>query len=299
MPKPTQEEIASLITQVRCRIKLIARTTGEESVILDAFLDRVTALEADFKAKLPDYAIWPDGAAELLKSKLESLLETLNRVVSDGPTNYDSEMHKAYSSDATIFLLSLWAMLGTSMMIWLVWQLWPGERENVPMLQMLPLITVLGALGGYINCLQSFGRYVGNRQLLRSWTVYYLVFPLKGSGLALLVFLFLKMGIVTVQLGKASAQGFGTIGYCLVAGMSGLFANHAVEMLGSLLAIIFKPVTGKDDHREAADLKTDNILTAPSNPPKSNWLRMLKAGGAKPQVTTQQENERTNSSSKP
>lgn len=273
MPTVTQKEIESLLAQAGARIQLVEPLVGKGNTVLEAFASHLAKTKQDYQTMLPNWATVADADADRLKRTLNELLDAINRIVSDGPTTAESEMHKAYSSDTTICLLSVWAIVGTSMMLWLIWELWPGEREKVPAQQMLPLIAVFGALGGYINCLQSFGRYVGNRQLLRSWTVYYLVFPLKGAGLALLVFLFLKMGIVTIQLGDKAIKGLDTVGYCLIAGMSGLFANHAVEMLGSLLAIIFKPVTGKDELRDKQDLGVDNILTAPSNPPRKSWWR--------------------------
>lgn len=265
-PPAATNSLAALITQVRGRIQVIDDVVEGDSLLLTAYGDRLAVLEREVRVKLATGSPLTVAEETALKAKLAELLDAVNRSVQDGPAWAGSVMHKAYSSNWTIILLGLWGVLGTSAILWLILDRWPTAQEVVPLEEMMPLIAAVGALGGFLNCLQSLGRYIGNRQLLRSWFAYYFFFPLKGAGLALLVFFFLKSGVVKIQIGEAGANGLDTVSYALMAGLTGLFANHAIEMLGSLFAIIFKPITGKDQLSNASELKVDNLLFPPSDP---------------------------------
>jgi hypothetical protein len=54
--------------------------------------------------------------------------------------------------------------------------------------RLLLTVILLGALGSYIHATTSFADYVGNRRLVRSWLLWYLLRPLVGAPTALLLY---------------------------------------------------------------------------------------------------------------
>jgi hypothetical protein len=109
------------------------------------------------------------------------------------------------------------------------------------------MIIYMGALGSLIHFATSLAKYVGNRKLYRSWIVYYLLMPLEGASLAPIIYLLLRVGILS----PASANDGGTQNLNLVAiyafaGLTGLFSKQAIEMLAEVFGTIFKKVQAKD-----------------------------------------------------
>lgn len=270
MPIIDTAEIERLIAQNQflCNSTKVDDPAGQ--TIVKVIQDGIQVIENDYKTNFQSsWTLKTDQEKEQLRNKIVSLQAVLQKVVADGPTQEDSNMFKAYASNTSIFLLSLWSVLGTGMALFFLSSLWPNDPALQPFDQTLSLIAVSGALGGYVNCIQSFGRYVGNRQLLRSWIIYYLLFPLKGASLATIVFLFSqwsRSGLVATE----QAQSLNLQGYCALAALIGLFANQAIEMLSQLFSVIFKQVEGKDKLEEKGQLSLSNIFSTPANPNPKN-----------------------------
>ena len=112
------------------------------------------------------------------------------------------------------------------------------------------MVILLGALGGFLHLASSMANYVGNRQLLRSWVVYYFLIPFQGSALAPIVYLLLRVGVLNpanTQPGSASpTASLNLIGIYAFAALTGLFSKQAIEMLAEVFATIFKRVNAKD-----------------------------------------------------
>ena len=61
----------------------------------------------------------------------------------------------------------------------------------------LEMVILLGALGGSLHLVGSLVKYVGNRQLKRSWLLYYFYTPIAGAALAPMVYMLLRVGILS------------------------------------------------------------------------------------------------------
>jgi hypothetical protein len=111
------------------------------------------------------------------------------------------------------------------------------------------MVILLGALGGFLHLASSMANYVGNRQLLRSWTVYYILIPFQGAALAPLVYLLLRVGVLNPANpsgGGPTTQSLNLIGIYAFAALTGLFSKQAIETLADVFATIFKKVNAKD-----------------------------------------------------
>ena len=92
--------------------------------------------------------------------------------------------------------------------------------------------------------MSSFAKYVGNRQLLRSWLLYYILMPIEGGALAPLVYLLLRVGLLSPSVNDAGSLN--VFGVYAIAGLTGLFSSQAMEKLAEVFAVIFNKVQAKD-----------------------------------------------------
>ena len=304
------DELQELIQKARNGLRSVQPPPGSIRTVLAALAAQLKVTEDAIGTK--GAGITPTEIAGF-KAELVSLAAAIDEVVKDGPTESTNEMFKSYASNARIFLVSLWAIIGVSVMIGLV-VCCVGEKARLPaeITSILPLVAIMGALGGFLTCMQSIGLYIGNRQFLRSWTIYYLLFPLKGSGLALVVFFLINTqlgeqfaseslspsggetnvvsgmhspaaeasqtnvpaGAAKLVLGTNAANSVqagntaaakaapahrvrsaepakGPINVAwaaLLAALTGMFANQAIEMLATIFSVIFRKVEGRDPH---------------------------------------------------
>jgi hypothetical protein len=103
------------------------------------------------------------------------------------------------------------------------------------------LVMAAGALGSFNHVVSSAADYIGTRRLVRSWIYWYLLRLPLGSGLALLVYLLLRGGIltgipITVPL-PDDQQPYGIIG---ISALTGMFAKKASNKLGEIFDVLFK-----------------------------------------------------------
>jgi hypothetical protein len=114
----------------------------------------------------------------------------------------------------------------------------------------LYMVILLGALGGFLHLASSMANYVGNRQLLRSWIIYYVLIPFQGAALAPVIYLLLRVGVLNPAnpaAGTASpTDSLNLIGIYAFAALTGLFSKQAIETLADVFATIFKKVSAKD-----------------------------------------------------
>jgi len=114
-------------------------------------------------------------------------------------------------------------------------------RRPIRERDLLYMIILMGLLGGFVHLTSSLARYVGNRQLVRSWVIWYLLMPFSGASLAPMVYLLLRVGVLSN--GTDHLNVFGLYGF---AALTGLFAEHAIEMLANVFAEVFTKIKGKD-----------------------------------------------------
>ncbi|TKB59679.1 MAG: hypothetical protein E8D49_07560 [Nitrospira sp.] len=112
--------------------------------------------------------------------------------------------------------------------------------------QVFIMVVLMGTLGGLLRLMSSFAKYVGNRQLLRSWIPYYLLMPIEGGALALLIYLLLRVGLLSPTASINDAGSLNVFGVYAIAGLTGLFSSQAMEKLAEVFAVIFNKVQAKD-----------------------------------------------------
>lgn len=114
----------------------------------------------------------------------------------------------------------------------------------------LYMVILLGALGGFLHLASSMANYVGNRQLLRSWIIYYVLIPFQGAALAPVIYLLLRVGVLNPANPAPGAtsptDSLNLIGIYAFAALTGLFSKQAIETLADVFATIFKKVNAKD-----------------------------------------------------
>lgn len=116
------------------------------------------------------------------------------------------------------------------------------------------VVTSIGGLGSLIHVLRSAYEYVGNRRLRRSWLLMYLLEPLVGASLALVVYCVLRGGLTTSM---ASSGDINPYGVASVAALVGMFSRQTVDKLSIVFNTLLTPP------RES----TDQLVVPAAEPP--------------------------------
>src|SRR5262245_28433291 len=220
---------------------------------------RLLAVEADLQAlrreldATSDWTFQPPAWARLtpeqqaqFRDRLAAVTEAIEEAIqADGPDTKTSIMYKEYASNSAIVVLTALAMVALCVVLYSVVRLWPAATDKAPAEEKIFLMIVLmGALGGMLRLTSSFAKFVGNRQLYRSWVVYYLLMPFEGAALAPAVYLLLRVGVLSPGTGSTGQLNvFALYGFAV---LTGLFAKNAIDMLADVFSIIFKKVQAKD-----------------------------------------------------
>ena len=105
------------------------------------------------------------------------------------------------------------------------------------------MVILLGALGGTLHFVSSLFKFIGNRQLKRSWVLYYLAMPFTGAGLAPIVYLLLRLGLINpsgVPTSGSSIANLNLIAIYAFALLTGMFSRVALDKLGEIFGTIFQ-----------------------------------------------------------
>ncbi len=146
-----------------------------------------------------------------------------------------------------IVVIAIYLVVFTLFLIFSLLRVWPpGETVNLTDEVRLIMIVILsGALGSMVHALRSFFWYVGNRNLVRSWVLQYILLPFSGATLALLFYLVLRAGLFSPE---ADVEATSVYGFAGVAGLVGMFSENAVEKLKKVAAAFFEPTKAGEDH---------------------------------------------------
>lgn len=109
------------------------------------------------------------------------------------------------------------------------WKMWDEVR-------LLIMVISAGALGSLVHGLRSVYWYVGNRELVWSWTAKYLLLPFSGATLAVLFYFVVRGGFFSPQAGFPQTSPFG---FCALASLVGLFSEQAVLKLKQIAETVF------------------------------------------------------------
>ena len=118
----------------------------------------------------------------------------------------------------------------------------------------LLIVIIAGALGSYIHLATSFADYVGNRQLFRSWMLWYVLRPFIGMALALLVYFTARAGLMTITSSDTTAQELSPFAVAAIAGLAGMFSRQATDKLREVFENFLTTKTPPD---RADKLKSD------------------------------------------
>lgn len=185
--------------------------------------------------------------------------EGLQQPVVDGNTLGDpkdpaSVMFPVHASNRVTLSLAALGVFGTVAVLLAVHYYWQesvpagGSAPTVPTeFAALRMVVLMGCLGGFLHFTSSLAKYVGNRQLLRSWAFYYLLMPIEGAALAPVIYLLLRVGVLSpgasAQNGTENLNLVGIYGF---AALSGLFSKQAIDMLAQVFTTIFTKIKSKD-----------------------------------------------------
>jgi IPT/TIG domain len=167
------------------------------------------------------------------------------------------------------FLVATWPVQDTDIKAASVFKsfsiLWWGPFSPESDIRLFFTAIAAGAVGSLIHSLTSFGDYVGNRRLARSWVWWFILRTPVGIALALLFYLVLRGGLIVPSMPVASAgNGPSTIdttrllnpyGIAAIAAMAGMFSKQATDKLREIFDTLFRtrdPVDRADPLRLAA-----------------------------------------------
>lgn len=272
------EEVRAVVRDVT-ELGLLA---AESRATRDAASDRIQALVAEAVATVPtrDGDLNAEEWGKLSPAEQEDRLAALTRFKdaisvlagTDGPTNPSSIMFRQFVSNGWVIAMTLFGLIGTLAVLALIYFNWGpatqrmsnlsaaqqtimlanGQRAEVvlpgPLEQdVLLMVFFMGALGGFIHLTGSIAKFIGNRQFLRSWIIYYILMPVEGSGLAVLVYLMVRVGVLNPASSNGSAtQNLNWVGIYALSALAGLFSKQALELLSGVFATVFRRSDAKD-----------------------------------------------------
>ncbi len=255
------EQAGALVAQAESRRDEAKATVGT----IKPDLDEIARDLGVKPGKEMDPAKWNDMDAEKREEyfrRLKYVVSGLREAVEDGPTDRRSLMFNEYASNASIGVLAGVAVAGIAIVLVKVHSLWPaaleGAGKSPPREEdVLFMVLLMGALGGFLHLASSLGQFAGNRKLKRSWVLYYLFLPFQGAALAAVVYQLLRVGVLAADSGTG---GMNVMGIYAFAGLTGLFSKQALTMLADVFKVIFARVGGRDSidkDSEAASAKSE------------------------------------------
>jgi hypothetical protein len=109
------------------------------------------------------------------------------------------------------------------------------------------IVVLAGALGSLVHALRSLYWYVGNRALVWSWGLQYLLLPFVGATLGVVFYLVARGGLVPQPITSSNAP-ISPFGFAAVSSLAGLFSHQAIERLKLVATtLLAEAPKGKDD----------------------------------------------------
>ena len=161
-------------------------------------------------------------------------------------------MYKAHASNGMTVGLAVLGFVGTLAVLYTIYANWDQSVPTAALaapseFDVFLMVALMGALGGFIHLTSSLAKYVGNRRLLRSWVLYYMLMPVEGASLAPIIYLLLRVGVLSPTApGEVGTESLNLLGIYGFAGLTGLFSKQAIEMLADVFTTIFKKIKAKD-----------------------------------------------------
>lgn len=117
--------------------------------------------------------------------------------------------------------------------------------------RLLMVVMLAGGLGSFIHTATSFGDFVGNEKLSRSWIWWYVLKPFIGMILAVIFYLVIRGGFLSAG---AEAGKLNIYGITALAGLAGMFSKQATDKLSEVFDALFRTAAGNGDAKRKDDL---------------------------------------------
>jgi hypothetical protein len=104
-----------------------------------------------------------------------------------------------------------------------------------------------GALGSLLHSLRSLYWYSGNRRLVWSWSVMYMLLPFSGAVLATIFYIIIRAGFLPSS-GGTQAIPNTPYGFAALGALVGLFSEEAVLKLKQVAETVFSSTPPGKDH---------------------------------------------------
>ncbi len=138
---------------------------------------------------------------------------------------------------------------------------WCAEPESGTLFGVM----LLGAMGSLIYTVRAYTYWRGKSQFSLHWTWWYILRGLSGAGLAVLVYLMLRGGLLATS---ASASELNKFGLGAAAALSGLFANDAIDLLRRQFRALLggEPPASPSADGDTPEPPVEGDSTAPAKP---------------------------------
>ncbi len=110
----------------------------------------------------------------------------------------------------------------------------PVNRDRNPETQFLTLAAIFGALGGSVRMIISLVVFAGNRRLLRSWVPWFLMDPVVGLVLGVLIYFLVRGGFIM------DAGSLNPFGVAALSGLVGMFGKRVITKLTKVFYALFR-----------------------------------------------------------
>ncbi len=109
--------------------------------------------------------------------------------------------------------------------------------------RILLIVVLVGAIGSFVHSLTSLASYVGNKQFVASWALWYVLRPFIGSALALVIYFAFRGGLINPG---SSIKDINLFGIAAISGLAGMFSKEATDKLAEVFGTFFKSEGNKD-----------------------------------------------------
>jgi hypothetical protein len=264
MQAPEAQDMQQLLDRFTDLRKKVAAMGPPGQGVLDvvdpAFQAIQHQLRPDPEGKL-DLLTW-QGLAEDVRTALQQQMITMNAIleraageVIEEPPDPANIMYRAYASNFWIVGLTVLGMFLTFGVLMLIFHYWTEatrvDLQAQPPVQpteqhVLRMIILMGALGGCLHWSSPLAIYIGNGNFLRRWIPYYVLMPFEGAALATVVYLLLRVGVLSPSAASSGPGSLNLLSLYAFAGLAGLFTKQAMQMLADVFSIVFAKVQAKD-----------------------------------------------------
>jgi hypothetical protein len=187
----------------------------------------------------------------------------------------DADLLERSPSSGVIFAFLGLAIVVVLFVLYTLWQFWPtaailsaGRPTKAHYLWMTKtvsaevrlfiVVAIAGALGGLLHATRSFAWYVGHSSLKWRWLPYYIVTLFIGAGLATIVYVVVRGGIIS---GKPDSTGnLNPYGFAAIGAIVGLFSEQALEMLRRVAGDLFAQAPQGSDQVSAEESDAGTIV---------------------------------------